>query len=87
MSLGYGESRTCGNCGKTILGPGPWGISPAAVCHCCTHDQRPLAPTQQGCICPPTSEMTCGNLMCPRKSPFKNSGLSLGQLDRDTEQK
>ena len=22
-----------------------------------------------GCICPPTSEQTCGNPLCPRKSP------------------
>ena len=25
--------------------------------------------TLPGCICPPTSEQTCGNPMCPRKSP------------------
>lgn len=22
-----------------------------------------------GCICPPTSEQTCGNPLCPRKAP------------------
>ena len=28
----------------------------------------PLTPPQpQGCICPPTSEQTCQNPMCPRK--------------------
>lgn len=25
----------------------------------------------QGCICPPTSEQTCQNPMCPRKGPQK----------------
>jgi hypothetical protein len=24
-------------------------------------------PPQQGCVCPPTSEQTCGNPTCPRK--------------------
>ena len=25
-------------------------------------------PVQQGCICPPTSEQTCQNQLCPRKA-------------------
>ncbi len=25
---------------------------------------------QQGCICPPTSEQTCENPMCPRKGNY-----------------
>jgi hypothetical protein len=25
------------------------------------------APIQRGCICPPTSEQTCQNPLCPRK--------------------
>ena len=25
-------------------------------------------PVQQGCICPPTSERTCQNQLCPRKA-------------------
>lgn len=30
----------------------------------------PLMPPQpMGCICPPTSEQTCGNPMCPRRAP------------------
>lgn len=27
----------------------------------------PVAPV--GCICPPTSEQTCGNPVCPRRAP------------------
>lgn len=27
----------------------------------------PYYPTQQGCVCPPTSEQTCQNGLCPRK--------------------
>jgi hypothetical protein len=34
MQLQPGESATCGNCGKVILGPGAWGINPTAVCGC-----------------------------------------------------
>lgn len=28
-----------------------------------------------GCICPPTSEKTCENPVCPRQNPFKRSGV------------
>jgi hypothetical protein len=31
---GYGESWTCANCHKAILGEGPWGINPDAICRC-----------------------------------------------------
>lgn len=71
MNLKHGETATCGNCGKVILGPGPWAIDPWAVCHCCEHDRRPLSagPSQHGCICPPGSEQTCRGLQCPRRPP------------------
>jgi hypothetical protein len=65
MQLQHGESRKCDNCHKLILGPGGWGINPSAVCHC--NDPMAVAPTQQGCICPPRSEETCKALMCPRR--------------------
>lgn len=26
----------------------------------------------QGCVCPPTSEQTCENPMCPRKDPNRS---------------
>ena len=29
----------------------------------------PVTVPQQGCICPPTSEQTCANPLCPRKAP------------------
>lgn len=29
---------------------------------------RTPTPVQQGCICPPTSERTCQNQLCPRKA-------------------
>ena len=39
-------------------------------------------PVQQGCICPPTSEQTCQNQLCPRKAlptpfppPHSNSAM------------
>ncbi len=78
--LGPGESATCGNCGKAILGPGAWGINPAAVCHCCSHDQRPLSAKPQGCICPPGSEATCQGLSCPRRGLSKGSLSGAGPL-------
>jgi len=28
-----------------------------------------LPPAPAGCICPPTSEQTCMNPLCPRKAP------------------
>ncbi len=31
-------------------------------------------PTPQGCICPPTSEQTCQNPLCPRKDPMRGTG-------------
>lgn len=30
-------------------------------------------PIPLGCICPPTSEQTCQNIMCPRKNRLPNS--------------
>lgn len=81
MNLQPGESRTCGNCGKSILGPGAWGISPNAVCGCCVHDQRPLVPTQShGCICPPGSEATCKGLTCPRRGGSMQGSAGFSQL-------
>lgn len=36
----------------------------------------PIYPAPVGCICPPTSEQTCGNPVCPRRHPFGHqSGL------------
>ncbi len=67
MQLQQGESRTCANCHKLILGPGGWGINPTAVCSC--GNPQPITPTQQGCICPPGSETTCQGMMCPRRAP------------------
>lgn len=40
----------------------------------CVPPITPIQPTQPivaGCICPPTSEKTCENPMCPRKNPFE----------------
>lgn len=40
------------------------------------------APQPVGCVCPPTSERTCLNQMCPRKPlPTTGPGESFGRLD------
>lgn len=39
------------------------------------HWNAPTAPAPQGCICPPTSEQTCENPICPRKNPFKQDRI------------
>jgi hypothetical protein len=31
-----------------------------------------------GCICPPTSEKTCENPICPRQNPFKKNNPEIG---------
>lgn len=31
------------------------------------------APKPMGCICPPTSEQTCQNPLCPRKAPVASA--------------
>jgi len=69
MNLKEGESATCGNCGKAILGPGAWGINPLAVCHCCSCEQRAIQSRPLGCVCPPGAEATCQGIACPRKWP------------------
>lgn len=44
-------------------------------CQCGTAPQPwppyypPVYSYPMGCVCPPTSEKTCGNPMCPRKAP------------------
>lgn len=75
-ALGYGESATCGNCGKAILGPGGWGINPNAVCQCCVHDRRLMRSSASGCICPPGAEMTCRGIGCPRNPPMSQKFLN-----------
>lgn len=39
--------------------------------------QQPLQlqPAPMGCICPPTSEKTCENPICPRQNPFKRATI------------
>ena len=37
------------------------------------HQYMVVTPQHQGCICPPTSEQTCQNPICPRK-PGKETG-------------
>lgn len=58
------------------------------VCDPTPRYNMPPAPTftPQGCICPPTSEKTCESICCPRKSPFKNGGLSGGVVGQPREQ-
>lgn len=72
--LKQGETATCRKCGKVILGPGGWGISPNAVCGC--SDPERVSSVPQGCICPPGSETTCKGLMCPRRPTH---GLGMGR--------
>lgn len=39
------------------------------------HDQTLKPAPVQGCICPLTSEITCENEMCPRKSSLPRTAL------------
>ena len=42
--------------------------------YCTTAPIYSLPPIPMGCICPPTSEKTCENGMCPRKNHLRASG-------------
>jgi hypothetical protein len=43
-----------------------------------------IPPAPMGCICPPTSEKTCENPMCPRKGITIGAGTTqLSNGDRD----
>lgn len=48
-------SHPCPICFPHLVGGPTIGIS------------YPVQPAQAGCICPPTSEQTCMNPVCPRK--------------------
>ena len=61
---------TCGPCGNVLCSQ--YGCQ----------KQRHITPNAgitivpQGCICPPTSEQTCGNLHCPRKPHRARAGAA-----------
>lgn len=42
-----GHAWTCRTCGRLVLGEGNYGISPDALCTCCSHDRRPEPPRLQ----------------------------------------
>lgn len=39
----------------------------------CNQNRTAGWPPPMGCICPPTSEQTCRNPLCPRRNPFEGS--------------
>lgn len=59
---------------------------PCPICYPPNYYTLPPAPTytvSPGCICPPTSEKTCENPMCPRKGiKASSSGSPLSKGDR-----
>lgn len=64
-----------GMCG--CINPRPGGCP-----GCNPNWQHPFGPVlvpsaPMGCICPPTSESTCQNLMCPRRGPRMGGGAGL----------
>jgi len=61
----HSEMTYCLYCG------GP--VDTGGNCPTCSRWVQPppvrLEPTPKGCICPPTSEMTCQAANCPRRGP------------------
>ncbi len=39
----------------------------------------PLPPAPVGCICPPTSEQTCQNPVCPRQCPAVDAAIDMAK--------
>ncbi len=61
-----------GDCPNSVKPPSPNLMAPYAV----------PAQVTQGCICPPTSEKTCENPICPRQNPLKKLGAGYLQPDK-----
>lgn len=80
--MNAGPCIGCGarNYSDSMGGP---GICPSCDCGNPPHIGNPALAhpvfypqPMHGCICPPTSEQTCQNPMCPRKNPFERSAIA-----------
>ena len=56
----------CGPCGNYLCTM--YGCQRTAPCYQPTTVAPNYTPLPHGCICPPTSEQTCQNPVCPRKA-------------------